>query len=150
MTDPSPRQNSGPHVHAKSASAEERERRILRLGGRLSRLSDLRAQLRALEEEEKKLTEEIKADMAAGYYTTTDKVKPVLKPREQFSYDLASFSAHFGKEVTRLAVTIEAKSVNALIKQGVLSEAQARSVATVTKLKPALVLEPLSGAVPHD
>lgn len=130
--------------YATRCSPEERDRRTRELAGRLAQLAALRTQLKTLEEQEKKLTQEVKNDLRAGFYATTDQVKPVLKPREQLTYDYAAFYRAFGKEITRQAITVENKTVMALIERGVITEQQARSVATIKKLSPALAIMPLA------
>lgn len=68
----------------------------------------------------------------------------MLKPREQLTYDYSTFYRAFGKEITRQAITVEHKTVLGLIERGVLTEEQARSVATIKKLPPALAIVPLT------
>lgn len=123
---------------------EERERRTRELAGRVAQLASLRTQIKALEQQEKQLTQEIKDDLLAGFYATTAQVRPLLKPREQLTYDYAAFYRAFGREITRQAITVENKTVLALIERGVITEEEARRVATIRKLSPALAIVPLT------
>lgn len=129
--------------NAPHCTPEERQLRTRDLAGRVAQLATLRTQIKALEEQEKKLTQEVKNDLLAGFYATTAQAKPVLKPREQLTYDYATFYRAFGREITRQAVTVENKTVLGLIERGVITEEQARSVATIKKLSPALAIVPL-------
>ncbi|GGB79311.1 hypothetical protein [Deinococcus soli (ex Cha et al. 2016)] len=113
---------------------------------RLARYQVLRELLAPLEAEKDALNALIKADLQAGETVETAELRAVLKTSHSTTYPIEAFVAAFGPDQALAVASIDAKKVQARVKQRELAAGEVKEIAVVTPRSTALVIEPIRAA----